>query len=163
MGSVHSTEDWFVAINTGNLELVKKYIAAGQDVNVSNGNGTRAIQLAVYAKNAPLLDLLMQAGATSDCLLNYHAVKNNKIEIVSILVKYTSLNDGLPTAVKMEYSEIVKILLEAGADPNSTEYDGEKVIFIANLEITRLLIHAGADTTVKNSRGAYTTNALCFS
>ena len=54
-------------------------------------------------------------------------------------------------------AEMVKVLLEAGADPNARDGDSETPLHHAarsgNAEIVRLLLDAGADPDVKNKWG----------
>ncbi len=63
------------------------------------------------------------------------------------------IKTGIPlhVAIDKENTECVKLLLEAGADPNATDNDAYTPLYLAaregNVECTKLLLEAGADPT----------------
>jgi ankyrin repeat protein len=61
--------------------------------------------------------------------------------------------------------EMVKLLLDAGADPNASTDDGFTPLMAASgegyVEIVRLLLQARADVTAKNKRGSTPLSLAC--
>ncbi len=89
------------------------------------------------------------------------------VKIAKILVHHgadiNKKSNGVPPlhfAAQVPQGEnpvILKYLLEEGANPNATDFQGSTPLFVANFtnnkEVIDLLIKAGADTTIKNRDG----------
>lgn len=95
------------------------------------------------------------------------AVLNNDIEAVKQHIENgTDLNQKDPmsgatpliTAASFNKPEIVKLLIDAGADLEVKSGDGGTALhsstFFCNVEITKMLLDAKADKTVRNNFGA---------
>jgi len=119
----------YLAIDNDNLSLIQKMIQRGADVN----------KLAATS-----------LGYTFSCLC-YAANKGN-IEIAKIFLENGALvNHGcsLPNLAFNGDEEMVRILLEAGEDPNRPGADGETPLYKAmkggHKNIEKMLLEAGAD------------------
>jgi len=84
-------------------------------------------------------------------------VANNNSQIVLNLLDKETYSDSLFIACENEYLEIVKLLIENGADINKSDNYGQTPLFIAcqngYLEIVKLLIENGADINKSNNNG----------
>jgi ankyrin repeat protein len=120
--------------------VVSTLIQAGHGVNVQDKKGRTALSRAVNKKSVPVANLLLEAGAS---------------------IKTSSEMSPLMEAVNANHPELVRILLNKGADPNEEnplergscfhrlachwdKEDSEQQT--PRRQIMRLLIQAGADT-----------------
>ncbi len=100
----------FFAIKSHNLNAVKAALTRGADVFATANDGTTAAQLGLYTEN---YDFLTWFASNIDSLMN-------GAEMGSVLTAYD--RDGyqlLHAAVKANQPELVSVLLDLGADPNS--------------------------------------------
>lgn len=170
------------AARYNDIPLVKALIASKVDVNQSNDNGEMVLQLAagtVVTKedkqaDATVVTLLIKAGARVDDRIEgtalWRAAGHNNSAIVAALIKagapldvpsnvgrfirgQTPLKASLDDVPEDRKCETMKILAEAGANPNVTETDGDAVILSAvykcDADAVRLLISKKADLTVR--------------
>ena len=136
-------------INTaraGDVEACSAIISQGADVNWSVGRDIPALLCAAQNGNVPLARLLIDAGADIDIADNSGA---------------RALTWAIVSKVG---DEIVKVLLEAGADPNFSNlgWQGSPLnlaISDKNLSLVRLLVEHGAKMTYVPDRNA--PGALC--
>ena len=169
----------------GNYDLVKKWIFAGADVNVSSGEGHwTALMHAAKLADLKMTKLLLQYGA----MLNTRnddgdtalliAAKNNHTEVVEYLLnagaEINVQNDRRETALLFAAGRanlyLVKLLLTDGAEVNveTTDYSSAILRAANNLydrdcnddstEIVRLLLQAGANPDLGKTR--HLTSAL---
>jgi ankyrin repeat protein len=117
-----------------------------------------------------IIKLLAEAGAKIEATALFDAVRFSNVEAVRVLVKavpdlnagiiktYAELADDagqtlLHAAARRGETEIVKILLNAGANVNSRGRYGETVLLLAidngNVETVKALVNAGADINAK--------------
>ncbi len=125
------------AISSFNLPRIKELIAEGINVNKVNKNDRLTpLLLAIKLRRADIVKLLIDASANlhkamiyADTPLGFAAAKGN-LEIVKLLLEVgADPNKGiygspLHRAVLGEYSDIVKILIEAKANVNFTDMYG---------------------------------------
>jgi ankyrin repeat protein len=97
------------AANDGKLELARKLIAYGADVNASKARWFRSV-LSWAANNARIeaIQLLLSHGATADSLDALHAAA------------WGGSDRG--QGREAEYAETLRLLVEAGADPNDRRH-----------------------------------------
>ena len=101
-----------LAVNCGNLSLVKLLIAKGFNVNLADSNGITPLHIAIQTGNAEIFFELTYAGA------NINAA--TKLGITPL---YLAAEQGSDV--------MVSYLLENKADVNSPAYDGVSPLYIA--------------------------------
>lgn len=94
-----------ISSRRNNIDITKMLIEAGADVNKVNKNDATAL---TFARTSGIVDILIKAGALVD-------------------------KKSLVTAVKNGYSEIVKLMIKAGADVNII-YDFNKTLLMTAIE-----------------------------
>ncbi|CAI6082842.1 unnamed protein product [Clonostachys chloroleuca] len=129
------------------IESIIKFITYGPDCNIPDGNGNRPLHIVVqpaYPK-APLIQALLHGGA-NPCLKNARGI--------SPLLSICLSPESMPA---------INMLLDAGADINAADSNGETLLFggLANLSFEkededrciRALIERGADIAVRDLAG----------
>jgi len=121
----------FYAIKYRNSYALQELLSNGADANYKNNEDMNALQLAVLKKDIMMVRMLIK----------YVKNLNSRTNMGS-----TALHD----ACNFQLGEIVRILLENGADPNipETEYDFYPIFYSVvynNIDITQLLINYGAN------------------
>ena len=162
-----------------NIDHIKILIKEGADVNIRADNKFTPLMFAIAEGHKEIVEILIDAGAdiyaTLDggaAALAIAASKGNE-EILKILLKkgeynYILTNTALLYAVVNGYnsSEVVKILLEAKADPNASTENGRTALMLAveyskfdkisaswKIEIIKLLLEKGADIEAEDKDG----------
>ena len=182
-------EQMFRAALEGDLSTVEELVAKGADINFMNEYGTTAVFSAAWEGNTEALDLFYRLGANitfEQTNLLCNAAFNGKIDSVKWLLEkgekadFAFVNTGenalhytiCKTSEMEERTEIVKLLIAAGADVNKRTIAGSedglcfmrdvrlrgetplhRAAAYANLEIVKLLIEAGADINMKDANG----------
>ena len=164
-----------------NAEAVRELLLAGADPNIKDADGRTPVFYAVISGNFSAIQPLLAAGADADVVDKYGkkaldyklqgqfsiAVKNEKLsEIRSLLRQGANINmpslDGftpLQYACQKNKSNIIRILLEAGANPNYVPNTNRGVYDASPLQIAyrnlpesmlsfQQLIRHGANTAV---------------
>ncbi|MFA5999313.1 MAG: ankyrin repeat domain-containing protein [Candidatus Babeliales bacterium] len=139
------TEEFFSAVKSGNLEIVKQLITKGVDINAIDSNGAFALFLA--HDSAEMVQFLINNGAD----VNMQSLKTN----------FTAL---MGAALMGKY-EIAKMLLASGADVHMKNSDGRTALYLSiiinqpcirrfsngsHAKIALALIDAGADCYKNN-------------
>jgi ankyrin repeat protein len=176
-GGVGEKQLWFAAVRSGDVETVKRLIAAGTDINMKNDEGRTALHIAAlqgtYGDSAaPLVSALLAAGADKDARQKdgwtplHVAVANSKLAAVSALLAFKAQtevwdevgNTPLHMAAQIGIGPIVQALLAAGADKNvrNTSVGATPLHFAAfyySRTSVKILLAAGADKHAKNKYG----------
>lgn len=146
-----------IAIQNSKIELSKLLIAKGAKLDEKNKDGNTALHLASAKNDIGLVGCLLAKGANINVLdahLNTFLIiaiskKNTEmVESLQLLVdnrdfwnkKNDSGNTALHFAAARGYSEIVEILLKAGADLNPQNKDGSTPLITAvNFKVAKVV------------------------
>jgi ankyrin repeat protein len=126
-------------IQSGNRSAALAMIAAGTDVNATQGDGTSPLHWAVNKVDPQLVRTLLERGANA-----------------AVINRYGS--SPLAEAVKIADPVLVEMLLDAGADIEAPNQDGQTALMLAAragaLDVARILVRHGADVnTLETWRG----------
>jgi ankyrin repeat protein len=131
----------FYAIKSGRRSTVDQLLAAGADPRIRmGGGGTVLMHLASFMDDSNLARAFIAAG------VDPNATTDN-----------SSIYTALMPAASMGHIQVLKVLLEAGADINfQTVLEGDTALINAarsgHADCVRLLLQAGADPTLRDHR-----------
>jgi ankyrin repeat protein len=166
-----------LAVNFYHEALARVLIERGAHANSAGSNGYTTLHAAANNGMVALMELLLQKGVpiTAQTAQGYtplhSAIHGNKIESARLLIKHGALVDavdffdGTPLhhAIignkRNQCLPLIRLLLEAGADPNTRNVGGDAALHAAlrgtrppSSEVMTLLLDAGADPNAKNSK-----------
>ncbi|MDX8390677.1 MAG: ankyrin repeat domain-containing protein [Mariprofundaceae bacterium] len=125
---------WFDAAKSGNIKSLEQQLAQGIDINTTDKKENTALHLATKAAHLKTMSFLIAQGA------NLNAT-----------------NDWLSTPLHLCEKDIdaIRVLLEAGADPNLKDKDWDYPYYFAfygsmTRELTELYIKYGAHLIFKS-------------
>lgn len=158
------------AILTNNFDRVKELIAKGTNVNSQNYLGNTPLHDAVSTDNIEMVKLLLSHGANINCRNEWGFTPSNVIascddkEMAELLLlendeNIDDINDNtgstpLDFAIHIGNKEMVKLLLDSGAEVNSQDstYESTPLHLAAELglkEIAELLLDYGANKNIE--------------
>jgi ankyrin repeat protein len=164
------------AVETQNSRIVQELLAAGADVNSKSKDGRTPLVIAASNGNAELVEELLKAGADP----NAHAKDGptalgsameakeleKRLRVVRRLLQAgAELNSredesgSTPLMEALRYGrvELVRVLLDAGADIHRQKDNGVTPLMMASqtgdIEAVQLLLEAGADINRKDESG----------
>jgi len=155
-----------VACERGKTGLVKQLLDRKADPNVTGADGTTALILAAQNDQPDIVKILLQNRADPDKEDNNGwtalstAAYHGSARCVQILAdrSKTDLTRGLLFATLSEHKDVVKILLDYGAEVDSRSGDGRTPLILAaskgNKDIVNMLLLAGADPSLTDQSGA---------
>ena len=120
------------AATSGNADLLRLLISLGADVNEPplGFQDCTALLLAVESQSLPATELLLEKGAEVNAASDLHALS------------------ALQWAVQIQYKDLVVLLLDAGADVEYRNLNGQSALLMAltgkSVEIVGILSAAGA-------------------
>jgi len=134
--------------NRGNPDIVSYLIANGVDVNAQDKNGFTALSNTFSGSgvNLPIIDILLKAKADVN-------IKNNKKRNILHLLADARISDTLALC------NLIKIFLDAGADVNAVDVDGNtplmKFVKESNTSLSpvQMLINAGTNLNIMDNNG----------
>jgi len=148
----------------GSVELIKLLLEKGAKVNKTDGNFESPLEAACWKGNTEAVKVLLEHGAKPNLWGGsplHTAIKQGSVEIVKSLLehgaKVNKLDGSYGTPLERAWyttppnAEIIKLLLDKGADPNITIKwsGGDSLLHLAvkdrNMEIVKLLIDKGAN------------------
>lgn len=160
----------FSAARSGTPETVRILLAAGAEFNITQDNGWERTPLsaAASAGRIPNMKVLLEAGADAKWAGSNSplasALSGGHAEAAMLL-----LDRGAPVdpsngpqlwdAAEKNLTEVARVLLQRGADPNHVhpELKGwsplRRAILRSNIELARMLVEAGADPHVVTDEG----------
>lgn len=139
------------AIVNDHAEIVKELIQAGADARSfydTDRSFPEALRSEEITQKLDRVDV--------SCTALYLAIASGNAEIVQAIVQAvanpdagTGSRDPLDLAVELNRSDLVRLLLDAGADVNSDMEDYERAImgaaWVGNMEVVRMLVESGAE------------------
>ena len=177
LASITGATPLVVAAQRGDLEAVGLLLNAPNiNVNARKSNGATALFHAAQENHADIVDLLLKHGADVSLTLVWGdtsplgiASKYGHIEVIKHLLKASGAQvnqttgegaTALGIAAKNGQDDIVRLLLENGADPNIKSRTGITPLYAACLyghtEIVRMLLDSGADMDAEMTSGEAT-------
>jgi ankyrin repeat protein len=152
------------AVQWGDVETVKAMLVKDNKLATSKvSNGNLPLQTAADSGNQVIADILIGAGAKLD--IEMAAALGKKAEVAAMLKVKPWLvkapNRPLQSAAEHGHVEIVKLLLDRGADPNLDDGHGfsgrhtplSHAVTAGYFEVAKLLCESGARTDVAGFRG----------
>ncbi|WP_394841401.1 ankyrin repeat domain-containing protein [Pendulispora brunnea] len=158
----------------GDTARIAQLIKAGANPNAVGDKGTSLLEWAMLNKNKPSFEALLNAGADpthtdeqGDTVMHY-AAKANDAAYLDILIASHRVDVNVPNpvsgttplmaALMAEREAQFQKLLQAGANPNTTDRAGNTALHVAakineNQRVLDLL-KAGADPLAKNRQNA---------
>ncbi|WMD20418.1 ankyrin repeat domain-containing protein [Achromobacter seleniivolatilans] len=137
----------FKAIQAADLSAVRAELAAGQDPNGVNENGTSALAAAVSGKQLDIVQALLAAGARAD------GPNNGYVLLAS------ALPDPKDTRPAAERYALADALIAAGAPLDAVDYNGTPLLvrrtsyYAEDQESLRYLLAKGANPNAREKNG----------
>lgn len=156
------------AIDMRHLPIVRRLLDGAADPNAKDRDGKTCLMMAVETSDPELVRALTDAGADATYVTPdgdspaLVAAQSGSLEIIGILGNVgAALNASnaaytpLSYAIEQGNADLVRALLEAGADPNAKTRYGNAPLHIAvdKPEILTLLLGAKADPDIESSAG----------
>jgi ankyrin repeat protein len=139
MGDLGTALSWAVAGNDSTM--VRELLNAGARVNSQDKHGYTALMGAVNNRKIPNLKILLDAGA------DVNARAPDTGDTALLLALYP----------RQDATEIVRCLLEKGADPNAANNVGRSALMLATFgqprTVVEALLRAGASVNARDNRG----------
>lgn len=157
-------------IERGGYNEVKQAIKNGADVNLQDAKGHTPLYTAIWNNELPILELLLQHGADVNAQDKYGntaldtAIFRLEPKAVALLLQYgADANEKHPDGLHSTplhraannnvMIEIVKLLLQHGADVTIKDARGETPLHNAASKIAKLLLQHGADVNDQDIEG----------
>ena len=114
-----------IAVSYNQYEMAKYLIFEGANVNIKNNHHKSSLIISCSLKYFNIIELLLINNADINVrnveneTLLISAIKNNNIEVVKLLIKYNinvNIDDALMIAIRLDRTEIVLLIIDAGAD-----------------------------------------------
>ncbi len=123
----------------GKIDVCRKYLDAGMDVNTRDGEGTPMLNIATRSERMECISWLLENGA------DINAVSSDR--------GYTALMD----AVWRGNEDITRLLIERGSKMNTVNKEGQTMLVLAvgagREKICRMLVEHGENPDVRDSMG----------
>ena len=163
-----------LAASKGNIEVAKKLLERGADVSLKGKGGSTALLSVLSADDhavpqqskIAIVKLLLEYGdirGNDSCSALRHAIESRSAELVKLLIDnikdlvYQINKRAYLHLIRDVYSspDILKLLLDAGADPNII-YNGTTPLLSVDdndIDAAKMLIDYGANVNQRNGSG----------
>lgn len=144
--SKKATQDLFRSLRNYDLNMAKKAVEAGADINFLDSSGNTILLAAIQAKdiNYDFLDYILS--------LNPDLYAENKSELSP-----GNIIRGRNAGMLTDDAKIIKMLSDKGFDFNKPNSQGLYPLTLAinskNLSTIQAILEAGADTNIKDKKG----------
>lgn len=159
------------ASERGFIEIVKLLVSHGADINYQNKFGFSPLHASAYGDHIAVAKLLTENGAEVDAKDDkgrtplYFAAERNALQVAELLIEkgagINTLSDNnwppLYAAANSNALDVAKYLIDSGAQVNIATEEGRHSPLLGasyhnNVEMVKLLLAAGADTSAKLSK-----------
>ncbi|TKI69032.1 hypothetical protein FCU45_08715 [Sulfurimonas crateris] len=179
-----NTSDLAVACENLNFEMIKLLVENGAEVNFINEGDSILEEIPFDIEDNPLSVVCQNSTVepSGKCASNLDILGSEVLNIIEYLIESgadVNIDSPLMVACSLDYSkismpfkdnklenkhyadvnlDIIKLLIEKGANVNHTNYDGTSILMEAmnrmnGFELVRILIENGADVNHKNKQG----------
>jgi uncharacterized protein len=133
----------FDAVTAGDVDGVRRLLAAGADCNQRDGDGATALMLAAHAGNLEMVKFLVGAGA------DVNATDERGWSALTKSVYNADLDRG--------FADVTQVLMDAGANVEAPIGFGVRPLMLAagygETAVVETLLRAGADVLARNEGG----------
>ncbi len=146
------------AVLAGQNTIVRLLLENGADVQAQDVTGRTAFSHAIEREDLTSIHYLLKAGAKADVLIRndesalVYASARGMDSVAKALVLVCPLTPALGVAAANGHENVVRLLLESGAEVDQANGDGMKPLQLASMnghkDLVRLLVSAGADAKV---------------
>ena len=155
-------KDIWEAAKQGDVDAVKQFIVAGEDVNAKDNRGRTSLHHAASGGHKEVVELLIAEGADVNAKgasgTTPLEFAEDHPEIADLLRKHGGKHGRIHGAASGDDIEAVKEFLDAGKDVNAKDGLGATplhwAIFKGHKEIAEFLISEGADLNAKAQESA---------
>lgn len=157
------------AASLGCVDQVRQFLAK-DGIDSKDGGESKALNKAIRSGNEGIVKLLIQSGApVNPAQVSFspplsEAANLRRIGIMKLLLKSGAKVDGLDSYGQTHlasfgyfFPQVLRILLEAGANPNATAREGETALMQAAgfgyEESVKILIEHHADVNLRDHKG----------
>ena len=173
----------YAAQNICCTEFLQTVISHGVDVNATNRRSETALMRACVNKNKVAINILLNAGADpkitnadGDTWLHYAAQSYSSTEVLQTVINHgvdvNATNKKSVTALMIACEkgnkDAINVLLNAGADPNITDADGDTWLHHAaqsysSTKVTQAIISHGVGVNTANKKNVTALMRACES
>jgi TonB family protein len=141
---------------SGNAAVLRHLLKAGASVNARSKDGNTALIEAAVTGNPELVAILLRAGArvnlrganrTTALIAGSTGELNGGVRDI-FLTPYAEIPDEV-----IDRAKVVRLLIDAGADINAVNDEGENALFTVNDETVRELIKTKININIRNKDG----------
>ena len=166
------------AAHWDDLDTVDLLLRAGADVKAADDHGVTPLERAAENASTAMVEKLLAAGASANAAQTsgltplMTAARTGNVQVVNALLAHgadvnaattETKSTALMWAVAEPHPDIVRALLDAGADPHTSPVDGFPPLLFAarngDIQMAKTLIAAGVDV---NETGVDGTHALPY-